>query len=44
MIFVSLDELLPTSQKYEDHHISVYGAIAGMMVMAISLVLFGHQH
>ncbi|MBC8590248.1 zinc transporter ZupT [Wansuia hejianensis] len=44
MIFVSLDELLPTSQKYEDHHISVYGAIAGMMVMAISLVLFGHSH
>lgn len=44
MIFVSLDELLPTSQKYEDHHISVYGAVAGMMVMAISLALFGHHH
>lgn len=44
MIFVSLDELLPTSQKYEDHHISVYGAIAGMIVMAISLALFGHHH
>lgn len=44
MVFVSLDELLPTSQKYEDHHISVYGAIAGMIVMAMSLSLFGHHH
>ena len=44
MIFVSLDELLPTSQQYEDHHFSVYGTILGMMVMAISLMLFGHSH
>ena len=40
MIFVSLDELLPSSQRYEDHHISVYGAIAGMIVMAIALCFF----
>lgn len=44
MVFVSLDELLPASQKYEDHHISVYGAIAGMIVMAISLSFLGHHH
>ncbi len=44
MIFVSLDELLPTSQQYEDHHFSVYGTIFGMIVMAISLMLFGHNH
>lgn len=43
MIFVSLDELLPASQKYEDHHLSVYGAIAGMMVMALSMSVF-HVH
>lgn len=42
MIFVSLDELLPSSQKYEDHHVSVYGAIAGMIVMALSLNFFHH--
>jgi len=42
MIFVSLDELLPSSQKGQDHHISVYGAIAGMIVMAISLSIFHH--
>ena len=44
MIFVSLDELLPTSQQYEDHHFSVYGTILGMFVMAVSLMLFGHSH
>jgi len=43
MIFVSLDELLPSSQKYEDHHISVYGAIAGMAVMALSMIIFHHH-
>ncbi|MBU5437071.1 zinc transporter ZupT [Tissierella sp. MSJ-40] len=42
MVFVSLDELLPTSQKYEDHHLSVYSAIVGMIVMAISLGIFSH--
>lgn len=42
MIFVSLDELLPSAQRYEDHHISVYGAIAGMLVMALSLIVFDH--
>ena len=44
MIFVSLDELLPASQKYEDHHYSVYGTILGMLVMAISLMFFGDSH
>lgn len=44
MIFVSLDELLPAAQKDEDHHLSVYGAIAGMIVMAIALSFFGHSH
>lgn len=44
MIFVAVDELLPTAQRHEDHHISVYGFIVGMMVMAISLSLFGHAH
>lgn len=44
MVFVSLDELLPSSQKYEDHHLSVYGAILGMIVMAVSLGFLGHHH
>lgn len=40
MVFISLDQLLPTAQKYGEHHLSIYGLIAGMMVMAASLVLF----
>ena len=40
MVFISLDELLPTAEAYGEHHYSIYGLIAGMMVMAVSLVLF----
>lgn len=40
MVFISLDELLPTAEKYGEHHIAIYGVIAGMVVMAGSLVLF----
>jgi ZIP family zinc transporter len=40
MVFISLDELLPTAQEYGEHHLSIYGMVAGMMVMAISLLLF----
>jgi len=40
MVFISLDELLPTAEKYGEHHLSIYGLIAGMGVMAISLLMF----
>lgn len=40
MVFISLDELLPTAREYEETHLSIYGLIAGMMVMAVSLLLF----
>ncbi len=40
MVFISIDELLPTSREYGNHHQSVYGLIAGMAVMAASLLLF----
>lgn len=40
MVFISLDELLPTAQKYGEHHLAIYGLIAGMAVMALSLQLF----
>ncbi len=39
MIFISFDELLPASEKYGEHHLSIYGLIGGMLVMAISLLL-----
>jgi len=40
MVFISLDELLPSAQEYGEHHLSIYGLIAGMIVMAVSLLLF----
>ena len=40
MVYIALDELLPTAEKYGEHHISISGLIAGMMMMALSLFLF----
>ncbi|PLX96363.1 MAG: zinc transporter ZupT [Desulfuromonas sp.] len=40
MVFISLDELLPSAQKYGEHHLSIYGLVAGMAVMALSLLMF----
>jgi ZIP family zinc transporter len=40
MVFISLDELLPTAREYGEPHIATYGLLAGMAVMAISLLLF----
>lgn len=39
MVFISLDKLLPTAERYGGHHLSIYGVVAGMAVMALSLVL-----
>ncbi|MBN2273003.1 MAG: zinc transporter ZupT [Bacteroidales bacterium] len=40
MVYISLDELLPTAEEYGEHHIAIGGLIAGMAIMAISLLLF----
>jgi ZIP family zinc transporter len=40
MVYISLDELLPTAEKYGEHHVAIYGMIGGMAVMAASLLLF----
>jgi zinc transporter, ZIP family len=40
MVFISLDGLLPAAKKYDEGHLSIYGLIAGMAVMAISLLMF----
>ncbi|EAK7502020.1 zinc transporter ZupT [Campylobacter jejuni] len=41
MVFISLDELLPAAKTYDKAHDSLYGLIAGMMIMALSLNLLG---
>ena len=40
MVFISLDELLPSAREYGEAHLSIYGLISGMVVMALSLLLF----
>ena len=40
MVFISFDELLPAAHEFGEHHLSVYGLIAGMAIMALSLLLF----
>ncbi len=40
MVYISLDELLPTAEEYGEHHVAITGVILGMAVMAGSLLLF----
>lgn len=40
MVFISLDQLLPAAEKFGEHHLCTYGVVIGMIVMAVSLVLF----
>ncbi len=39
MVFISIDELLPAAREYGEAHTSIYGVVAGMAVMAASLIL-----
>lgn len=41
MVFISFDELLPSAEEYGEHHLSVYGLICGMIIMAFSLFILG---
>jgi ZIP family zinc transporter len=44
MVFIALDQLLPAAEEYGEHHISIYGMVAGMAMMAVSLLLLNHAH
>lgn len=37
MVFISFDELLPMSERWGHHHLSIYGIGVGMFVMGITL-------
>jgi zinc transporter ZupT len=39
MVYISLDELLPTAREYGEHHLSILGFVLGMGVMAFSVLL-----
>ena len=40
MVYISLDELLPTAHEYGQAHKIIWGILAGMLVMALGLLLF----
>lgn len=40
MVFISFDQLLPAAREYGEHHITIYGLVVGMIVMALSLLMF----
>ena len=39
MTYIALDELLPSAERFGHHHLSIIGVIAGMAVMAASIIL-----
>lgn len=39
MVFISFDELLPLAEEYGEHHLSIYGLVVGMLVMALVLAV-----
>ncbi|MDR1348739.1 MAG: zinc transporter ZupT [Prevotellaceae bacterium] len=39
MVFISFDELLPAAREYGEHHVSIFGLVSGMLIMAVSLIL-----
>lgn len=39
MVYISLDELLPAAKEYGEHHLAIYGLVAGMAVIALSVLL-----
>ena len=41
MVYISLDELLPSAEEFGEHHLAIYGLTGGMGVMALSLLILG---
>ncbi len=39
MVFISIDELLPSARKYGKHWMVTYGMVLGMAIMALSLLI-----
>ncbi len=40
MVYISIEELIPMAREYDKGNSMISGAIAGMMIMALSLILF----
>ncbi|MBN2567459.1 zinc transporter ZupT [Candidatus Woesearchaeota archaeon] len=40
MVFISFDQLLPAASEFGEQHLTIVGLVAGMAVMAVSLLIF----
>jgi len=40
MVYISFDELLPAARVYGNDHTTIFGLVMGMLIMAVSLILF----
>jgi ZIP family zinc transporter len=40
MVYIAIDSLLPAAREFGSGQLAIYGVMAGMAVMAFSLVLF----
>lgn len=40
MVYISIEELIPMAREYDKGNTMILGAIVGMAVMAISLIMF----
>ncbi len=40
MVYISLNELIPTAREYAGQRLTMIGVITGMLIMALSLLLF----
>lgn len=41
MVFICLDEILPTAEKFGKHHLVISGIIFGMLIMSLSIIFIG---
>ena len=40
MVYISIEELIPMAREYDKGNSMIFGAISGMVVMAVSLIMF----
>ena len=39
MVYISIDEIIPTAHSYGKSHVVIVGVVLGMLIMAVSLLM-----
>ena len=39
MIYISIDEIIPTAHSYGKGHVVIFGVVLGVLIMALSLFM-----